>query len=94
MKQIYEAKFWVLKADNGTFLGLTKEFLDSIGIVWNMMHAPIVKLETGKLFLNLESANTLMSLRSPITADIVKWNAYIFNVPNELNEDTYLVEIR
>ena len=89
-------RFWVKQVSQGIFeVGLTKNFLERVGIIWNLI--PRVDLDTVNIeqpFAAFESSKCLTSLQSPVAGQIVEWNQMAINKPHEIKDFDFLIKVR
>lgn len=91
MKTTVSDKYWI---DETGGLGLTKEFLSQLGVIWAILYKSTDKLVLGVPFINIESSKMLGPLRSPVSATIVSWNTDIVANPEAINENTVLLKVK
>lgn len=91
MKTQISDKYWI---DEEGSLGLTKEFLTQLGVIWAIIYKNSNKLVLGTPFINIESSKMLGPLRAPMTGNIVSWNTDIVANPEAINEDTVLLKVK
>lgn len=91
MKTPVSDKYWI---DETGGLGLTKEFLSQLGVIWAILYKNTDKLVLGTPFVNIESSKMLGPLRAPMSGTIVSWNTDIVANPEAINEDTVLLKVK
>lgn len=91
MKTQLADKYWI---DETGGLGLTKEFLAQLGVIWTIMYKPVDMLSVGTPFINIESSKMLGPLRAPISGVIQSWNTDIVANPETIDENTVLLKVK
>jgi glycine cleavage system H lipoate-binding protein len=91
MKTQVSNKYWI---DETGGIGLTKEFLSQLGVIWAILYKDTDKLVVGVPFINIESSKMLGPLRAPVSGTIVSRNTDIVANPEAINEDTILLKVK
>lgn len=89
-------KIWFMK-DKGTIqVGFNKSFLRELseGSCWHIMPANNRRVKEKLPLLTVESSDELVSIPSPVSANVYSFSDKARNFPEKLNEDDVVIELR
>jgi glycine cleavage system H lipoate-binding protein len=97
MKKQLNNYFWILEGEgdrNLVPLGMTKELIDRLGVIWVMTPRAPRALMQGHTFMNVESSRCLGPLKAPIDAKVEMWNDEALDNPEQLTDSTPICFLR
>lgn len=82
--------FWTEEKDDGVHVGLTQEYMNSIGVIWTFLPKVTKRIKLGEIFANFESSKALSPLRSPISCILLGWNVKWLEKVETVTTDDYI----
>lgn len=88
-----DGKFWIKTEGEVKLVGLTADYLASIGVIWVIVPRKQDLIE-GTTFASIESSNCICPFRAPISGKLVSFNAEAVEHPERIDSETYLVKVK
>ena len=93
-----DGKYWIEEIDQEGLevvlrVGITPDFSERIGTVWNFIPHDMESLKVGETFAHVETGRCLLGLKSPVAGKELKFNEHFMNNPHQLTHEEGIFEV-